>query len=295
MIRITCQVLLVVSLAGCADRSGRGTAKVHPDVVYSAQGSVTLHMDIAVPDGKGPFPAIVMFPGGVAVQDARQGLHPAMQFFARHGYVAAAVEYRGPASGQFPAPVDDGKNAVRFLRMHADAYHVDPQRIGAWGMSMGGGVALMLGVTDDDFGTSKSGPYGRFSSRVQAVVDRYGPTDFTTFPRDLQAGLFMVLSLGSADPKSPEVQRASPLSHVSKNAAPVLALHCRKDQVVPFRQSELFCEAMRKAGAPAELREIRGGGHASEMAGQTPDDRASNDECRKEELAWFDEYLKGAK
>jgi acetyl esterase/lipase len=236
-----------------------------------------------------------MFPGGMPVQDARQGLHPAMQFFLRHGYVVAAVEFRGPAAGQFPAPVDDAKTAVRFLRRDADKYHVDPRRIGAWGMSMGAGVTLMLGVTDDDFGTSKSGPYGRFSSRVQAVVDRYGPADLTTFPLDLQTGLFMTLSLGTADPKSPQARRASPLGHVSKNSAPVLALHCRRDQVVPFRQSEAFCEALRKAGVPAELREIRGGGHASEMAGRTADDRASNDECRQAELAWFDRFLKGAK
>jgi acetyl esterase/lipase len=215
-----------------------------------------------------------------------------MQFFLRRGYVVATVEYRGPASGQFPAPVDDAKNAVRFLRKHADKYHVDPQRIGAWGMSMGAGVALMLAVTDDDFGTSKSGPYGQFSGRVQAVVDRYGPTDFTTFPLDLQSGFFMALSLGSTDPKSPRLRQASPLSHVSKRAAPVLVLHCRKDQVVPFHQSELFCAAMRKAGVASELREIHGGGHASEIAGQTPDDRAASDECRKAELAWFDQYLK---
>ena len=96
---------------------------------------------------------------------------------------------------------------------------------------------------------ARTARHGRFSSRVQAVVDRYGPADFSTIPLDLQRGLFMVLCLGSADPKSPAVQRALPLSHVSKNAAPVLRFHSRNDQVVPFRQSERFCEAMRKAGA----------------------------------------------
>jgi acetyl esterase/lipase len=272
--------------------AGWGSAKVWLNVVYSEPGEMKLHLDIAAPDLLGPRPAVVMFPGGVPVPDRRQNLHPAMQFFLRHGYVAAAVEYRGPGVGKFPAPVDDAKNAVRFLRANAARYRIDPDRVGAWGMSLGGGMALMLAVTGDDFGASGRGPLGRFSSRVQAVVDRYGPADLATMPQDFSTRLYMVMSLDTADPNSPAARRASPQSHVSRTAAPVLAIHCRNDEIVPFSQSERFCAAMRKAGAVAELREIRCGGHCAEMAGETAADRAVNDECRQAELAWFDKYLK---
>jgi len=268
-----------------------GKAAVHLDVVYSDLGLTKLQMDVAVPHGQGPFPAIVMFPGGVTEQDPRQNLHSAMKFFVWHGYTVAAVQYRGPAAGKFPAQIDDAKNAVRFLRARAAEYRVDPQRVGAWGMSMGGGVALMLAVTDDDFGTSKSGPYGGFSSRVQAVVDRYGPADLTSFPLDIPTALVMAFSLGTVDPNSPQLRLASPLSHVHAGAAPVLALHGRDDKIVPFRQSELFCEAMRKAGVPVKLYEIQGAGHAEEMDDRS-EHRACNERCREEELTWFDRYLK---
>ena len=152
--------------------SGWETAKVYLDVVYSEAGELKLHMDVAVPPGKGPFPAIAMFPGGMPVQDPRQDLHSTMQFFLRHGYVVSAVEYRGPAAGRFPAPVDDAKNAIRFLRKDAGAYRIDPRHIGIWGMSMGGGVALMLAVTDDDFGGSRTAPtvVSPAASRPSSIV-----------------------------------------------------------------------------------------------------------------------------
>jgi len=274
---------------------GWGTAELHQNIVYIEVGDRKLHLDIAVPDAAAPLPAIVMFPGNAPVPQPRQVLYPQMRFFARHGYIAASLEYRGPGEGRFPASVDDAKNAVRFLRRHAAEYHVDPQHIGAWGMSMGGGVALMLAVTGDDFGTSKNGPHARFSSRVQAVVDRYGPADLTTMPLDPARGLIMVLCLGTADPKSRELHEASPLFHVSKTSAPVLALHSRKDQVVPFHQSELLCEAMRKAGVPTELHEIPVNGHTEELFQQTATNRAAGDACLIAEAAWFDRFLKKAK
>ena len=192
--------------------AGWGAATLAMGVVHREVGTVKLRMDIAVPPGKGPWPAIVFFPGGVPVQDSIKDCTGLMPFFLARGYVVAAAEYRSPGVAVFPAPIADAKHAIRFLRAHAGEYHIDPARIGAWGMSMGGGIVLMLAVTGDDFAKNKDELHGRFSSRVQAAVDRYGPADLTTFSRKLEWWPVMMAALGTFDPQRDELLRASPIA-----------------------------------------------------------------------------------
>jgi len=98
--------------------------------------------------------------------------------FVRDGYAVASINYRLSQHAIFPAQIQDCKAAIRWLRANADRYGIDPNRIGAWGPSAGGHLVALLGTAGDvnDF---EVGPNPGISSRVQAVCDFFGPTDFT--------------------------------------------------------------------------------------------------------------------
>src|SRR5262249_19892637 len=131
-----------------------------------------------------PRPAIVVIHGGGWLQgnkssfSQKDDLPPGNIIdFARQGYVAATINYRLSEEAIFPAAVHDCKNAVRFLRAHAKDYGIDPNRIGAWGNSAGGHLALMMAMVDAKANLEGDGPYLDQSSLVQAAVSDSGPID----------------------------------------------------------------------------------------------------------------------
>ena len=97
--------------------------------------------------------------------------------FAKLGFVAVTINYRLSGEAPYPAALDDCRCAVRWLRAHADKYHIDPNQIGAWGNSAGGHLALLLGMTERPPGGADREPYPDLSSRVQSVVSDSGPLD----------------------------------------------------------------------------------------------------------------------
>lgn len=107
---------------------------------------------------------------------------------AQAGFVVAAAEYH-VVPDTFPAPVVDGKAAMRYLRAHAAEYGIDPQRIGVLGDSAGGYLAQMLGTTNGEKAFDK-GEYLDQNSDVQAVVTLYGFSNLlnigASFPENIQ-------------------------------------------------------------------------------------------------------------
>lgn len=94
------------------------------------------------------------------------------------GTLVAAIDYRLAPEYKFPAQIEDVMCAVRFLRAHAADYNLDPDRIGAIGGSAGGHLVALLGTVDTSAPFSQtSGGWNGVSSRVQAVVDLFGPSD----------------------------------------------------------------------------------------------------------------------
>ena len=77
----------------------------------------------------------------------------------------------------FPAQIHDCKAAIRWIRVNAEKFRIDPNRIGVWGLSAGGHLAALLGTSGDSPALEGPGKNEGVSSRVQAVVDWYGPTD----------------------------------------------------------------------------------------------------------------------
>jgi len=261
--------VLLVLAASLRKRPGAVVAR---DLTYGTAGATELKLDLAMPkEGSGPFPAIVFLHGeGWRAGNRRQMSH-FIEGVARMGYVGVTVEYRLVPAARFPAQVEDCKAALRWLRANAGKYRVDPGRIGVVGFSAGGHLAAMLGVTGEN---------------VQAVVSFFGPTDFSTrdWPRDLEREV-IVPFLGGSFADIPAVyERASPISHVTKDSAPFLLFHGSEDELVSVDQSKRLAERLKSFGVPVRLVVLEGEKH-----GFTD---AHNQECMKQMMAFLGERLK---
>jgi len=257
-------ILVIVILLTASAHAAQPPADVlfEPDIVYANLPDQDLMLNLARPkDATNPLPCIVVIHGG-AWRGGHRNLHNDLTWkFAQRGYVSATVSYRFCPKSPFPAQVQDVKAAVRFLRANAQKYNIDPDRIGAVGFSAGAHLSMILGVMDKADGLDDSGPNPDQSSKVNAVVSFFGPTDFTAeFPppsvplvRDF---------LGGTPAEKPEAHKlASPVTYVSPGDAPMLLFQGTKDPLVPWQQAVSMLEALTKAGVPGRVELLPGASH----------------------------------
>jgi acetyl esterase/lipase len=174
-------LVLVLVPAFTQAQEQKADVRVERDLTYGKGGNVDLKLDLAMPNqGNGPFPAVVCVHGGGWKAGNRQQLEKTIEGLAARGHVGVTISYRLTPTAQFPAQIEDCKAAVRWLRANAAMYHVNSERIGALGFSAGGHLVCLLGTTDKNDGLEGQGGNPDQSSRVQAVVSFFGPTDFTT-------------------------------------------------------------------------------------------------------------------
>jgi acetyl esterase/lipase len=257
------------------------------EITYGKGGQEELKLDIARPKQGGPFPGVVWIHGGAWRGGNRSVYRPAIKEMARNGYVAVTVSYRFCPKNTFPAQVEDVKCAVRWLRANAKEHLVDPDRIGATGASAGGHLSLLLGVMGSEDGLEGEGGNADKSSKVQAVVNWFGPTELTKpFPPNIQPLLTDFLG-GTVQEKTDAARKGSPIAYLSKDDGPILTLHGDKDNVVPYEQATLLDEACKKAGIDHTLVTVEGAGHGwggEQMKGSL-----------KQTTEFFDKHLKKAR
>ena len=237
------------------------------DIPYVTSGHPRQKLDLYLPENAAKAPLIIWVHGGAWQEGSKEDFVP-LDYLAE-GYAVASINYRLSQHAIFPAQIQDCKTAVRWLRAHAALYHLDPQRFGAWGASAGGHLVALLGTTghttEFDVGENME-----VSSRVQAVVDYFGPTDFNQMDdHRLPKGMLhnppqspeSLLVGGAIQEMKAEVARANPITYVSPAAAPFLIVHGDQDPLVPFHQSVLLETALKNAGVPVQLYPVAGAGH----------------------------------
>jgi acetyl esterase/lipase len=204
-------------------------------------------------------------------------------FLARAGFVAISVNYRllDGSRNRWPAQLDDVQRAVRWLRANAAKYNLDPNHIGAFGHSAGAQLAALLGMEDTRDNSDPA--LAKYSSRVQAVVDVSGPSDFLT-NRDPDGDAALAILFGGDYNQLPDVwHSASPVFHVEKSNAPFLIVHGTSDPNVPIAQARELYEKLQQAGVPASFVKLDDG--------HTFRDPESRRRLAMETLTFFNHYL----
>lgn len=270
-----------------------GDVALVSDVVFGKGGDRDLKMDILKPKkaSEEPMPVVVFIFGGAwRTGNKDSGIKP-LSVLAQKGYFCVSIEYRFSQEAIFPAQLEDCKCAIRFLRSKAAEYHINPDKIGVWGMSSGAYLAAMLGTTGDLKDFEGKGGSADFSSKVNAVVDWFGPTDFTKMdaagsrmkhdPADSPESRLIG---GPIQENKDKCAKASPLTYVTSDDPPFLIMHGDRDPVVPINQSELLVAALKKAEVKCVYKPVPGGQHG--FVGP---------QHENEVLAFLDEQLRGIK
>jgi acetyl esterase/lipase len=231
-----------------------------PDIVYATVNGYPLHAQLSYPKNPtGLLPAIIHIHGGGWIGGSYKFDTAGV---ARHGYFAFSIEYRLDQVAKWPAQIEDCKLAVRYLRANAAQYHVDPNRIGVFGSSAGGHLVACL-ATMADQAQYDVGDYSGVSSAVQAVVDFYGPTDFTR-PENWPPDTLVVVDglIGVPYAQNPAAWKsASPVCFVKTGDPPVLIVQGAADRIVPAAQSIEFDNALAQAGVEHHLILVKNGDH----------------------------------
>lgn len=266
----SCSLLSLVLLSGWLTATAQAAApNIEKDVVYGTVGDLKLLADVYSPAEKSEAPrpvVLLIHGGGWRGGNKTAGAEVALgRALAEQGFVAVSISYRlvkkgsdGALENQWPAAIDDCRQAVRWIRENAEKLHVDATKIGAAGDSAGGHLVSLLGTTD----VAKA---GETSTRVQAVVNIYGPGDLTKdwTKYDIKANVAVqgmiddFLGKGNVENQ----KAASPTLHVDDKSANFLILQGAQDQLVPPSQVEALNETLLNAGCQSELVIYENDGH----------------------------------
>ena len=206
---------------------------------------------------------------------------------ANAGYVGMSINYRlqkkdGPPA--WPGNLHDCKVAVRYLRAQAKELNVDPNNIGVIGGSAGGHLAAMVGLTGDDKALDPTSPFPGVSTKVNCVVDMYGP-----MADDKKRLERLVPIVGATFADKPEAFRAfCPINHIDAKDPPVLILHGTADTTVEVADSERFAAALKQGGVAHQLVIIPGAPHTFDLQPKQRD-------LRPLVLEFFDKHLKAGR
>ena len=264
------------------------------EVEFAQLGGKKLYLDLHVPDGNGPFPAAILVHGGGFDEGTRAtNVKPLFDPLANAGFAWFSIDYRLAPEFKFPQANEDLNTAIKWVNDHAKEYKIDTSRLAIIGESAGG---LLVNY---------AGTHLTPVTRVAAVVDFYGPSDYGKLAerrRDHPEEFNMItinrhashgggIHFFGAEKLDADGLRKlhdiSPIAAVHKGMPPFLIIHGTKDEQVSYEQSTEFCDAIRKVGTSCELIPIEGGKH-----GMSQWKDASMQHWKPEMIAWLQKTLK---
>lgn len=293
--------LMLFALSGATEL--RSQSRVEKNVLYGMYSGLALLMDVHRPESANGY-GVVFVPGSgwsAPLAYGATGLKETQisdwgPSLLRAGYTVFVINHRATPRFHYPAPVEDLQRAIRFVRHNARQFGIDPARLGAIGGSSGGhlvGLVAMLGaqgLTDDP------DPVNKQPATLQCVVLRAAPSNLRamlgTNPIATAAVVTLVGRLPTPNADDQKAYRdASPITHASAGAPPVLLLHGDADDTVPYQQSVDMEAALRKVNVPVKLLGVTGGAHGSDFGmGGKPHPKLPD--VLRETVEWLDRYLK---
>ena len=231
------------------------------DIVYARNGGAPMRLDLYRPSGKKMVSGIVVVRGGGWRQGDKDGFSKIAAALARQGFAAACIEYRVLPEWKFPTQVHDVKAAVRWIRAEGAKHGIRREPVGAIGGSAGGHLVAMLGTSFKAADLEGSGGNAGVSSRVQAVVAMAPVVDFAPIGRARPETNVEFIGGTYKDNEAVAV-KASPVTYLDRDSAPMLLMHSKADKLVPYAQSIEMMERAKAAGVKAELMTIEDAPHA---------------------------------
>jgi acetyl esterase/lipase len=229
---------------------------------YVERETGPLKADLYIPKSTGLHPGVLVVHGGAWAMGTRAQLSGIAQLLAKSGFCAVAISYRLAPQSKFPAQIEDCKEAVRWMREHAEELKLDPNRIGGFGYSAGAQLVALLGTTDaaDGLeGTAK--PAKKPSTRLQAVVGGGAPCDFRAMPLDEE---FLGFWLGGTRREVPDQYRlASPAAFITADDPPMFFFHGERDELVPLSLAQGMCDQLKLCGCSSDLYVVPMIGHTA--------------------------------
>ena len=277
MKHFTIFILSVLSI-GCY---GQQYSKSWKDQDYAGDNMVYHKLDIYLPQTEKPaYPAVVVIYGSAWFSDNMKGadLSTLGKALLDAGFAIVMPNHRSSSDAKFPAQINDIKAVIRFIRGNAEKYQIDTSFIGITGSSSGGHLAALAGTsgsvkdyTVDSITENIEGTVGNYlahGSRVDAVVDWYGPTNFlvmdscgSSFSHNGPASPESNLVGGPIQDNKVKCALADPITYVDPADPPFLIFHGNADPLVPHCESELLYSALQKAGVPGQFVLVPGGQH----------------------------------
>jgi len=263
-------------------------------VEFAKPGGHPLLLDLHVPDGPGPFPAaILVHGGGFDGGNRATNMAPTFQPLSDANFVWFSVDYRMAPEFRFPQAKEDIDTVIRWVKANAKTYKVDVSKIVLSGESAGGYLV------------NYAAAHETAETKVAAVVDIYGPVDYEKIARQRMdyPARFNMTSINSHRTKGggiwffgvegydeasfAKLKEVSPIHAVHKGMPPFLAIHGTRDDQVPYEQSTMMCDALRKVGVVCDIITVEAGGHG--MGGWKD---ADQQHYKAEMIAWLKKTLK---
>lgn len=271
-------LFLLVAICGFSQENTRSWKNLN----YAGDSLVAHQLDIYLPSVSKPsYPVVIVVYGSAWMSNSSKGadVNTLGKALLEAGFAVVTPNHRASWEAKFPAPMNDIKAVIRFIRANASVYQFDTSFIGITGSSSGGNMAAMAGtsrfVKTQVLGSAQVdiegsvGPHTAFSSSVDAVVDWFGPTNMLVM--DSCGGTDFIhndakspasLYIGGPIQEHKELTLlASPTTYVDAGDPPFLIFHGDKDRVVPHCQSKILYDALQKANVPSQFVLVPNGQH----------------------------------
>ena len=274
-----------------------------PDVIYGHKDGMALTFDVFTPAEPNGVGILNMVSGGwISRWMPPERARPRYEALLNLGFTVFAVRHGSSPRFKVPEAYADVRRAVRFVRLHAEIYGIDPDSLGVYGGSAGGHLFLMVGLASDDGNPTAEDEVLRVSSQVAAVVAYYPPVDLRTRAKPSERFLAtlpdnsLFFASGVVEPAVADRFAAldfedvlsasvSPILHVSSDDPPTLLVHGDADPLVDINNSQLIHEALASHNVTTDLVVIEGAGHGF----REPEHRARATSAL---VGWFEKHLR---